>query len=44
MCETGHVVIWAIIAIVVLAVGFMAVGRSLQRKGRDMERPPRQRD
>ena len=44
MCETALVVIWAIIAIVVLAVGFMAVGRSLQRKGRDMERPPRQRD
>jgi hypothetical protein len=44
ICETSPMVIWAIIAIVVLAVGFIAVGRSLQRKGRDMERPPRQRD
>jgi hypothetical protein len=44
MCETARVVIWAIIAIVVLAVGFLAVGRALQRKGRDMERPPRRRD
>jgi hypothetical protein len=30
--------VWALIALVVLTVGFVAVGRALQRKGRNIER------
>ena len=30
--------VWVLIALVVLTVGFVAVGRALQRKGRDIER------
>jgi hypothetical protein len=30
--------VWALIALVVLTVGFIAVGRAIQRKGRDIER------
>ena len=30
--------IWGLIALAVLIVGFMAFGRRLQQKGRDMER------
>ena len=30
--------VWALIAFAVLTMGFIAVGRALQRKGRDIER------
>jgi hypothetical protein len=30
--------VWVLIALVVLTVGLLAIGRGLQRKGRQMER------
>jgi hypothetical protein len=30
--------VWVLIALVVLTTGLVAIGRGLQRKGRDMER------
>jgi hypothetical protein len=30
--------VWVLIALVVLTVGFVAIGRGLQREGREMER------
>jgi hypothetical protein len=30
--------VWVLIVLVILTVGFVAVGRALQRKGRDIER------
>jgi hypothetical protein len=30
--------VWVLIALVVLTMGFVAIGRGLQRKGREMER------
>jgi hypothetical protein len=30
--------VWVLIVLVLLTVGFVAVGRALQRKGRDIER------